>query len=179
MKLSSTVKNLDLQQAAANQMQVMRNSHSIQSSQPKRSFYLELSENIQINLKIQANTTCEQLLQICIEQAKNARDPSYKEIIGLMTAYQNEVIDSLLLCPERTIDVISENEIFRPVYSQKLPNRKNVHINDLDFLKCIGKGGSSEVYLGKHPRRSGVGLARTEIFISFPFFRHYFRIAIN
>jgi hypothetical protein len=24
-----------------------------------------------------------------------------------------------------------------------------VHINDLDFLKCIGKGGSSEVYLGK------------------------------
>ncbi len=35
-----------------------------------------------------------------------------------------------------------------PVYRQRLPARTQVYLNDLSFLKCIGKGGSSEVYLG-------------------------------
>jgi hypothetical protein len=37
-----------------------------------------------------------------------------------MTAYNNEVIDSLLLESTRKITNISDNEIFRPVYRQKL-----------------------------------------------------------
>lgn len=45
---------------------------------------------------------------------------------------------------------IRNQEVLLPVYRQKLPkNLERVSINDLEFLKCIGKGGSSEVYLGK------------------------------
>lgn len=31
-----------------------------------------------------------------------------------------------------------------------LYKRDSIHINDLNFIKCIGKGGSSEVYLVRH-----------------------------
>ena len=31
-----------------------------------------------------------------------------------------------------------------------LPEVGVVNINDFEFLKCIGKGGSSEVYLVRH-----------------------------
>ena len=30
-----------------------------------------------------------------------------------------------------------------------MPEREFCCLNDFEFMKCIGKGGSSEVYLGK------------------------------
>ena len=47
---------------------------------------------------------------------------------------------------DRKIDMIFDNEILIAVYSTKLSHRKIIHINDFEFIKCIGKGGSSEVY---------------------------------
>ena len=51
---------------------------------------------------------------------------------------------------DRKIEVIFDNEILIAVYSTKLSQRKIIHINDFEFIKCIGKGGSSEVYLVRH-----------------------------
>ena len=36
------------------------------------------------------------------------------------------------------------------MYKKELPQRQVPHLNDFEFLKCIGKGGSSEVYLVRH-----------------------------
>ena len=36
------------------------------------------------------------------------------------------------------------------MYQQDLPPRNCPHLNDFDFIKCIGKGGSSEVFLVRH-----------------------------
>ena len=51
---------------------------------------------------------------------------------------------------DRKIDMIFDNEILIALYSTKLSHRKIIHINDFEFIKCIGKGGFSKVYLVRH-----------------------------
>ena len=72
-----------------------------------------------------------------------------ENIIALKTINDNDVFDSYLLMPDKKISIFEDGEILTPVYKKDIPiNRKRVSLNDLEFIKCIGKGGSSEVYLG-------------------------------
>jgi hypothetical protein len=73
-----------------------------------------------------------------------------KEIIGLKSSDENDMMDAFLLHKNNNLaETLNNGETLRVVYRESYPLHKDkVSINDLDFIKCIGKGGSSDVFLG-------------------------------
>jgi serum/glucocorticoid-regulated kinase 2 len=89
---------------------------------------------------------------------RNPRTPSPEKLIGLKSLCGCLTLD-FILTTESAIEVrqLRNQDWFQGIYSQTPAPTSPISIGDFTFEKCIGKGGTSDVFLGTlfptiHPR---------------------------
>lgn len=116
----------------------------------KKTILVYFSEDFILSIDMNESNTTKDLVDEVKKQAKEMNLANNENIIALKSRDSNDVLDSYLLMQSMNLERIRDGELLLPVFREKVAkNKKQVSINDLEFLKCIGKGGSSEVYLGK------------------------------
>ena len=100
-------------------------------------------------LSLDPSTKCSELINIIKKESKLS-EKRKNNIIGLSNLNSIEVLDYYLTLENKTIEAIKDDENFRVVYNFELnkTKKKNLELNDFEFLKCLGKGGTASVYLG-------------------------------
>lgn len=87
-----------------------------------------------------------------IEQNSDIKDVLHeKKILFLMTKDRNYNLDHWLTFMEKSIEVIKDGQMLTPFYSDlnyEINDKTDINPNYFHFLKSIGTGGFSDVFLG-------------------------------
>ncbi|KAL4447090.1 hypothetical protein ABPG74_013942 [Tetrahymena malaccensis] len=117
-------------------------------------YTIYLNEDNSIEVRVPKDSSVARLTQRVKALAQQISLPNYENIVCLETVGENEVIDYYLTQPNKKVNQIRENILLKPVFAQKSDksNQKDqeLNIHDFTFLKCLGKGGTSDVFLVRH-----------------------------
>lgn len=86
--------------------------------------------------------------------AEKNKSFNFDNIVCLESLCENEVVDFYLTQSDKKVNAVRQNMSLRAVYSRtsnKVECELNIH--DFSFIKCLGKGGTSDVFLGKQQKR--------------------------
>lgn len=129
--------------------QILQQSMGPQFPIPKITFFIDLIDQT-LKIQIPSNRTCLCLLQKVVSEAINNKSKNANNIVALESIEKLECIDYWLMNGDFNLDRFGFDNIkLKAIYSEKIQNENEININDFLFLKCIGKGGTSMVYLSK------------------------------
>lgn len=103
------------------------------------------------DIKVPSGTSCGQLLEVVRRRYEEEFERPGSHVLGLKSLGGHEVLDSWLSKPNRPIPALSSSQNSLAAIIEENPGdtkMKNLKFDDFEFEKCIGKGGTSEVYLG-------------------------------
>lgn len=124
-------------------------------SQPapsKTQFTIHLGERT-FNLSLSSAQTCLNLLEIVTKSVNSAAmNPriTKKEIVALESTNMEENVDFWLMQKNALLSKFGSGPVLlKPVFGGNAKkNGGNFRISEFRFYKCIGKGGTSKVFLG-------------------------------
>ena len=112
---------------------------------------LNIFFTIEKNMKMFFNpsTKCSDLISLIKKESK-INENRLNKIIGISSLNNCEVLDYWLTLPNKTINDIRNHESLHVIYNFTYVDYFNekAQLNDFEFIKCIGKGGAADVYLG-------------------------------
>ena len=120
--------------------------------------FVEAKDGTRIDIKFdvseQENLTCGWLLSETIREFTKRRLPDLNNatsMVMLETVDGIITLDYWLSDPERSVSVLKDGTVLKPVYSDPAfqIGKQKVTINHFHILKLLGIGGTSKVYLGK------------------------------
>ncbi|EGR31007.1 protein kinase domain protein [Ichthyophthirius multifiliis] len=107
----------------------------------------------EIKIQIQIEQTIGQLIKLVKQESKKLSPIHFQGLVYLETFNGNEVADYYLTQEDKPIFKLKNITQLKGVYQQKLnenQSNQDVKIQDFSFLKCLGKGGTSDVFLVRH-----------------------------
>lgn len=89
-----------------------------------------------------------------VQEVIKDSDLYHNEVISALVSLDgNEVMDSWLLENSRKLSVFKNKQELKCIFNisnDTTSNSDSIELHDFKFLKCIGKGGTSVVYLVRH-----------------------------
>lgn len=127
---------------------------------PRIAFTVHLRSS-KLFFDLDSSSTVKQLNAKVREKARNQDKKFVDTILALISLDGNEVLDSWLLDETRTLSQFKQRQDLKALFleSSSMPSSLSssnantyLELSDFKFLKCIGKGGTSIVFLVRHKK---------------------------